>query len=123
MIKLGIVMDPIHSIHPKKDSSLAMLLEAQQRGWEIHYMEMGDLFIINGVCLSRTHQLQVMDDNSQWYTLGEQQTLPLAELDVILMRKDPPFDREYLYATHLLELAESAGTLIVNRPQSLRDFN
>lgn len=123
MIKLGMVMDPIQEIHPQKDSSLAMLLEAQRRGWSLHYMEMGDLFLTQGVVQATTHQLQVQDAMQQWYTLGAQQTLALSELDVILMRKDPPFDREYLYATHLLELAEAAGTLVVNRPQSLRDYN
>ncbi len=123
MIKLGVVMDPIQSIHPQKDSTLAMLLEAQRRGWSLHYMEMNDLFLDNNIAEARTHQLQVMDQMEHWYSLGEQQTLALSELDVILMRKDPPFDREYLYATHLLELAESSGTLIVNRPQSLRDYN
>lgn len=122
-MRLGIVMDPIRSIHPHKDSSLAMLLEGQRRGWELYYMEMDDLFLQGGTVQARTHRLQVMDDLSQWYVLGEQQTLPLGELDVILMRKDPPFDREYLYATHLLELAEHDGALVVNRPRALRDFN
>ena len=123
MIKLGVVMDPIQSIHPQKDSTLAMLLEAQRRGWSLHYMEMDDLFLENNIVEARTHQLQVMDQIDHWYRLGEQETIALSELDVILMRKDPPFDREYLYATHLLELAESSGTLVVNRPQSLRDYN
>ncbi len=123
MIKLGIVMDPIQEIHPQKDSSLAMLLEAQRRGWSLHYIEMNDLFLMQGIVQATTHQLQVMDDINHWYTLGDQQTLALSELDVMLMRKDPPFDREYLYATHLLELAEAAGTLVINQPQSLRDFN
>ena len=122
-MKLGIVMDPIQVIHPHKDSSLAMLLEAERRGWELHYMEMGDLFLSQGIVQGKTHRLQVMDDLTQWYILGGQQTIPLANLDVILMRKDPPFDKEYLYATHLLELAEIGGALVVNRPQSLRDYN
>ncbi len=123
MIKLGMVMDPIQAIHPQKDSSLAMLLEAQRRGWALHYMEMDDLFLSDGVVQTNTHPLQVIDDINHWYTLGDRQTLALSELDVILMRKDPPFDREYLYATHLLELAEVAGVVVVNKPQSLRDFN
>lgn len=122
-IKLGVVMDPIQDIHPHKDSTLAMLLAAQQRGWDIHYIEMDDLSILNGVAQAETHTLQVMDDNSQWYKIGEQHNIPLSTLDAILMRKDPPFDREYLYATHILELAERHGSLIINRPQSLRDFN
>ena len=123
MVKLGIVMDPIQAIHPQKDSSLAMLLEAQRRGWSLHYMEMDDLFLAQGVVQANTHPLQVMDDINHWYTLGDREALALSELDVVLMRKDPPFDREYLYASHLLELAEAAGTLVVNKPQSLRDFN
>jgi glutathione synthase len=122
-MKLGIVMDPIQAIHPQKDSSLAMLLEAQRREWSLFYIEMDDLFLNDGVSYCRTHPLQVVDGLKQWYTLGDQQVIALSELDVILMRKDPPFDREYLYATHLLELAEQKGTLVVNRPQSLRDFN
>lgn len=123
MIKLGIVMDPIEAIRPEKDSSLAMLLAAQQRGWSLHYMEMSDLFLTQGVAQATTRPLEVMNDTHHWYNLGEAQTMALSELDVILMRKDPPFDREYLYATHLLELAEAGGTLVVNRPQSLRDYN
>lgn len=122
-MRLGIVMDPIQSIHPYKDSSLAMLLEAQKRDWEIHYMEMDDLFLEQGRAMGQSHLLQVMDDMKQWYVLGEKQTVTLSNLDVILMRKDPPFDSEYLYATHILELAEHDGAMVVNRPQSLRDFN
>ncbi len=122
-MRLGIVMDPIQAIHPYKDSSLAMLLEAQKREWDIYYLEMDDLFLEQGRAMGQTHLLQVMDDMKQWYVLGEKQTIPLSDLDVILMRKDPPFDREYLYATHILELAERDGAMVVNRPQSLRDFN
>ncbi|MBC8519808.1 MAG: glutathione synthase [Gammaproteobacteria bacterium] len=122
-MRIGIVMDPIQTIHPYKDSSLAMLLEAQKREWEIHYMEMDDLFLEQGTAMGQTHLLQVMDDMKQWYVLGEKQAMPLSNLDVILMRKDPPFDREYLYATHILELAERDGAMVVNRPQALRDLN
>lgn len=122
-MRIGIVMDPIQTIHPYKDSSLAMLLEAQKREWEIHYMEMDDLFLEQGTAMGQTHLLQVMDDMKQWYVLGEKQAMPLSNLDVILMRKDPPFDREYLYATHILELAERDGATVVNRPQALRDLN
>ncbi|WP_241609163.1 glutathione synthase [Rosenbergiella australiborealis] len=123
MIKLGIVMDPIATINIKKDSSFAMLLEAQRRGYEIHYMEMGDLSLRKGVASARTRGLTVTQNSENWFTFTSEQTLPLADLDVILMRKDPPFDTEFVYATYLLERAEEQGTLIVNKPQSLRDCN
>ncbi len=122
-IKLGVVMDPIATITPYKDTTFAMLLEAQARGWEINYLELGDLSLRNGRPLGDCRPLRVMDDNQHWYELGERQLRPLEELDVILMRKDPPVDNQYLYATYLLELAERAGTLVINRPQGLRDAN
>ncbi|GAA3526163.1 glutathione synthase [Zobellella aerophila] len=122
-IKLGIVMDPIQSINIKKDTSFAMLLEAQRRGYELWYMEMSDLSMLQGEALGRMARLTVKEDASQWFTLEPAASRPLAELDVILMRKDPPFDTEYIYATYLLEQAEEKGTLIVNKPQSLRDAN
>lgn len=124
-IKLGIVMDSIASINTKKDSSFAMLLEAQQRGYEIHYMEMTDLFIENNQAMAYTQGLHLEDNTDDWYQFIDQSktTRPLSDLDVILMRKDPPFDMEYIYATYMLELAEQAGTLVVNKPASLRDAN
>ncbi|PIJ48906.1 glutathione synthase [Erwinia sp. OLTSP20] len=123
MIKLGIVMDPITSINIKKDSSFAMLLEAQRRGYEIHYMEMNDLYLRGGIARCRSRLLQVEHNDDKWFTFGEQQDIPLADLNVVLMRKDPPFDTEFIYATYILERAEEQGTLIVNKPQSLRDCN
>ncbi|EJI84175.1 glutathione synthase/ribosomal protein S6 modification protein [Alishewanella aestuarii B11] len=122
-IKLGIVMDPIADINIKKDSSFAMLLEAQRRGYEIHYMEMADLYLLQGQARARTRLLSVEPNPERWYHFGSEQDLALSELNVILMRKDPPFDTEYIYATYMLERAEDAGTLIVNKPQSLRDAN
>ncbi|PRD39313.1 UNVERIFIED_CONTAM: gshB [Trichonephila clavipes] len=122
-IKLGIVMDPIADINIKKDSSFAMLLEAQRRGYEIHYMEMADLYLLQGQARARTRLLSVEPNTERWYHFGSEQDLALSELNVILMRKDPPFDTEYIYATYMLERAEDAGTLIVNKPQSLRDAN
>jgi glutathione synthase len=116
-------MDPIGTINPKKDSTLAMLLAAQKRGWEIFYMEMGDLMMRDGQAYGWTRELTVQDDLADWYRIGAQQLRPLADLDVILMRKDPPVDMEYLYATQILELAEAAGVLVANKPQSLRDAN
>jgi glutathione synthase len=122
-IKLGMVMDPIANINIKKDTSFAMLLEAQSRGWELHYMELNDLFLRNGVAYARTRTLTVQRDAQQWYQFTEEQDIPLSTLDVIMMRKDPPFDQEYIYATYLLERAESMGVYVVNKPQSLRDAN
>ncbi|MFZ5936345.1 glutathione synthase [Pseudomonas sp. HS6-2] len=122
-VRLGIVMDPIASISYKKDSSLAMLLAAQARGWELFYMEQRDLYQGEGKARARMRPLKVFADPAHWFELGEEQDSPLAELNVILMRKDPPFDMEFVYSTYLLEQAESEGVLVVNRPQSLRDCN
>lgn len=122
-ITLGVVMDPISDIKFHKDSSLAMLQAAQQRGWTLHYMEMSDLYSRDGVAMARMTPLQVFDNEHHWYEFGQPVEAPLHSLDVILMRKDPPFDMEYIYATYMLELAESRGSLVVNRPSSLRDAN
>jgi len=122
-IRLGIVMDPISAINIKKDSSFAMLLQAQQRGYEIHYMEMADLYLLEGQGRASTKLLSVAETPDDWYRFGQSQDIALSALDVILMRKDPPFDTEYIYATYILERAEDTGTLIVNKPQSLRDAN
>ncbi|MCK8539292.1 glutathione synthase [Yersinia ruckeri] len=123
MIKLGIVMDPISSINIKKDTSFAMLMEAQRRGYELHYMEMNDLYLHAGEGRARTRLLTVKEDYNAWFSFGTEQDLPLDDLNVILMRKDPPFDTEFIYATYILERAEIKGTLVVNKPQSLRDCN
>lgn len=122
-IRLGIVMDPIDRINFKKDSSLAMLLAAQARGWTLQYMEQADLYLNVGQARARMSTLQVFEDPQHWFELGEETDLPLTELDVILMRKDPPFDNEFVYSTYLLEQAERDGVLVVNRPQALRDCN
>ena len=123
MIKLGIVMDPISDINIKKDSSFAMLLAAQSRGYQLFYMEMLDLAMVNGKAMANMRPLTVKQDANDWFTLGEAKDTPLADLDVVLMRKDPPFDTEFIYATYMLERAEEEGVLIVNKPQSLRDAN
>lgn len=121
--KLGVVMDPIESIKPVKDSTLAMLLEAQRRGAEIHYMLQRDLKLLAGEAWGQTRVLSVMDDVNRWYDMGEGQQVRLGDLDAILMRKDPPFDMEYIYTSYILERAQCAGALIVNDPQALRDMN
>lgn len=122
-VRLGIVMDPIARISYKKDSSLAMLLAAQERGWSLFYMEMQDLHQSAGQARARMRPLKVFADPEHWFELEAESDAALGDLDVILMRKDPPFDLEFVYATYLLEQAEATGTLVVNRPQSLRDCN
>ena len=122
-INIGVVMDPIAGITPAKDSTLAMLLEAQARGHALVYFEQGDLYLAAGEARGRGRAIRVIDDDAAWFELGESEDKSLADLDVILMRKDPPFDMEYIYTTYLLEYAELAGALVVNRPASLRDIN
>jgi len=120
---LGVVMDPIGAIKPYKDTTLAMLLAAQARGWALSYMEQPDLYLAQGEARARRRTLKVKDDPKDWYTLGAEEDGPLSSLDLILMRKDPPFDMEYVYTTYILERAEQAGVRVVNRPQALRDAN
>ncbi len=122
-VSLGIVMDPIESINVKKDSSFAMLLEAQRRDWDLHYMTMDSLLLRGNRAWGHMQRLRVRDDRGDWFALDTTTIRPLDELDVILMRKDPPFNMEYIYATYLLEQAEAHGTLVVNRPRALRDAN
>jgi len=122
-VRLGVVMDPIWEIKPIKDSTLAMLLAAQRRGWELIYMEMGDLLLRDGAALAHMRPVEVRDDLEDWCSLEEGETQPLGDLDVVLMRKDPPFDLEYIYATYVLERAQEQGALVVNHPRALRDAN
>jgi glutathione synthase len=122
-VRLGVVMDPLASLQVKKDSTLAMLLEAQARDWQVYFMEQGDLYLRDGRAHARMRGLQLALSQTPWYTLADDTDQPLDTLDVILMRKDPPFDLEYIYTTYILELAEARGTLVVNKPQSLRDAN
>jgi len=121
--RLAVVMDPIGAISYAKDSTLAMLLAAQARGFELAYLEQRDLLLRDGVALGRLRALTVRADAASWFTLGEPSLAPLASVDCVLMRKDPPFDTEYIYTTYILERAEAAGVLVVNRPQGLRDMN
>ena len=120
-IKLGIVMDPIGSIKVHKDSSLAMLLAALKRDWELYYMEQSDLFLEGSRCHAQLTRLDVRDDENDWYTLSDKRTVPLNELDVILMRKDPPVDMEFIYTTFLLQRAAAHGVLVVNNPGAIRN--
>ena len=116
-------MDPIESIKPWKDSSLAMMLEAQARGWQIYYFQLKDIYLDNAIAMGRYQTLKLYDDKQHWFDYDEAGLSRLDQLDAILVRKDPPFDLEYIYCTHILEQAEEQGVLVVNKPTSLRDCN
>ena len=120
---LGVVMDPIESLSYHKDTTLALLLAAQNHGYELFYMTQSSLFIDSEGPRGKMSPLRVHADENCWYELGEATLKSLGDLDVILMRKDPPFDSEFIYSTYILEAAERLGTLVVNKPQSLRDCN
>ena len=120
---LAVVMDPIADIKFSKDSTLAMLLAAQADGFDLRYLEMGDLMLRDGVALGRTRPLKVFKDPTRWFELGNPVLQRLGDLDAILMRKDPPFDTEYIYSTYILERAQDQGALVVNDPRGLRDMN
>lgn len=122
-IRLAVVMDPIETINIKKDTTLAMLWAASDRGWSLHYLRQQDLYQNGGEPRAKARPLEVFRNNEQFYQLGEVEDVHLGDFDVILMRKDPPFDNEFVYSTYILEAAERLGTLIVNKPQSLRDCN
>ena len=116
-------MDPIDSVKTYKDSSFAMLLAAQKRGWSLYYMQQADIYMNDSTAMARVQRIEVTDTAKDWFQAEAAHDIELAALDVILMRKDPPFDIEYITSTYILEMAERAGTLIVNRPASLRDAN
>ncbi len=120
---VAVVMDPIRSIKIQKDSTFAMLLEAQRRSWHIDYLEFGDLYLRDGRAYGNCRTLSVTDDPTGWFELNAPTEKPLGAMDAILMRKDPPFDMEYVYATYLLDRAETEGALVINKPSSLRDAN
>lgn len=120
---LGVIMDPIDQINYHKDTTLALLLAAQRAGYRLYYMELGQLFLENGHPRAEMRALKVFEDERRWHSLGPIEVAGLESLDVILMRKDPPFDSEYVYATYILEAAQRRGCSVVNRPQSLRDCN
>jgi glutathione synthase len=122
-MKLGVIMDPIGGIKIKKDTTFAMLLAAQRRGWTLHYLELGDLFLRDAEPMARMRIVSVSDDPAGWHRFQDEIVAPLSHLDMILMRKDPPVDSEYIYTTQLLELAARRGVLVSNNPASLRDCN
>ena len=122
-MKLGVIMDPVAGIKVEKDTTLALLLAAQRREWEIYYMEMDDVYLIGNTARASARVMTVADDASDWYQLQQRTELELSDLDVILMRKDPPFNMEYIYMTYILEHAAARGTLVVNDPAALRNVN
>lgn len=122
-MKLGVIMDPIEDINIEKDTTFALMLEAQSRDYEIYYMEPNGVWLQDGLIWGRMSRVEVQDDPDDWYNLDDENDMPLVELDAVLMRKDPPFDMEYVFLTYLLEQAEAQGLLVVNKPQSLRDAN
>ncbi|MDC1026489.1 glutathione synthase [Candidatus Thioglobus sp.] len=122
-IILAVLMDDISSIKPIKDSSFAMMLEAQKRGWDIYTFDSPDMFYGDGKVIANARKTSVKDSKHEWYKCEATEELQLNNIDVVFMRKDPPFDMDYIYATYLLEHAEDSGVLVVNRPSSLRDAN
>lgn len=122
-LKLAVIMDPISELNYKKDSTLAMLWAAKQRGWALYYLTLTDLYLLNSTAMGMATPLDVYQQPAEYFRLGEPQPTPLGDFDIILMRKDPPFDNEYIYATYMLECAQAAGALVVNNPRSLRDCN
>ena len=122
-VRLVVVMDPIGAIKPAKDTTLGLLLAAQARGWELHYAEQKDLWLLDGIAWGRLAPLTVRDDAASWFSLAEPAAARLGEFDAILMRKDPPFDTEYIYSTYILDRAQQQGARVFNRPQGLRDIN
>lgn len=122
-IKVGVVMDPVDRINASEDSTVAMLLEMRRRGWDVFYIETKNIFLRDNKVFAIVNQLQVQEEQENWFKFLSTNVLSLDKLDVILMRKDPPFNLNYIYTTYLLEQAERFGVLVVNKPQSLRDAN
>ena len=120
---VAVLMDPISAIKTAKDSTFAMLLEAHRRGHALYYFEQGDLALRDGAPWARLAALQVRDDPQHWFTLAPPQWRDLRELDVVLMRKDPPVDAQFIYDTMVLEAAQRDGVMVVNEPRALRDCN
>lgn len=119
----GVVMDPIDGIKPAKDTTFAMMLEIQRRGHRLSMIGQSDLYLEQGIARARITEVTVSDNTDSWFTAGASEDVALGTLDVLLMRKDPPFDMEYVYATYVLDVAGRAGCLVVNEPQALRDLN
>ena len=122
-MKLGIVMDPIETINFKKDSTLAMMLEAQSKGHEIFYITPDSLFVDSGIAFACSSNVEVRDNPTDWFSLEDEMIIRLTDLNAILMRQDPPFNSDYIYNTYVLEMAAREGVNVFNNPRSLRDCN
>ena len=122
-MKLAVIMDPIEKIIPEKDGTLDLLLAAQNRNYELTYFEQQNLRIIDGRPLGKGKPLTVTDDPKQWFQFSKDNEYCLSDFDVILMRKDPPFNLEYIYCTYVLDLAQNQGSKVINQPSALRNFN
>lgn len=122
-LTLGFIMDPIEHIQFHKDSTLGIILAAQAKGDKLFYIPANNLSVENGEAYAIMHEVKVFDDETRWFELDEPRKQSLSKLDCALMRKDPPFDINYIYATYILELAEKAGVKVINKPRGLRDCN
>ncbi|MCH9639725.1 MAG: glutathione synthase [Betaproteobacteria bacterium] len=123
-MKLAFILDQLESIKPHKDSSYAMIREAAARNHQVFIMHQKDLILRNNTVSGFARNLTFTTaEDKHWYQTGDITTIPLQEFDAVLMRKDPPFDMEYIYSTYLLELAEDQGAYIINSPRSIRDHN
>lgn len=122
-MKLGVVLDPLAQINYKKDSTLAMMASAQKLGWEIFTLQQGDLYILDGTVRGKFTQLTIKEGSADWYNVLDHTDIALTEMNAVLMRKEPPFDMEFIYTTYLLEMAEKEGLVVLNRPGSIRDCN
>ena len=122
-IDIAVVMDPIGSIKIAKDTTFAMLLEAQRRGHRLHYVHPGSLHWLQGEPCARLAPLQVADDPKSWFGLGEARNAALSALDWVLMRSDPPVDSQYVHDTQVLSRAAELGLRVLNDPRGLRDLN
>lgn len=122
-IRIGIIMDPIESINIKKDSTFAMMLAAQRKNWEIYYIQPHNLFLRDSKLYIHSCQVEIVDNPENWFSLKQSQIQPADFFDIVLMRKDPPFNMDYIYSTYLMELAENDNVLVVNKPSSIRDLN
>lgn len=123
MIKIAFLSDPLSSFNIQKDSTYMMMQAAAHQGWDLYHISMNQLYVENGVAYANARHFNFIFDSLDWHQYTREMAMPLSEFDVILMRKDPPFDMEYIYATYMLDLAEQCGVLVVNKPQALRDYN
>ncbi len=120
---IAVVMDPIEGIHTEKDTSFALMLEAQRRGYRVLYVQPGSLALRDGQAIATMAEVKLKDDKYQYFTKDEWQTSALNTVQAVLMRKDPPVTDQFIHDTQILSIAENQGVLVVNRPQGLRDLN